>query len=65
MRLILDLTDEEIEMICSCLEIEGDKIMERSHHWKNEKERDKYYDLAERFRKSGQKIVYYVPSKEE
>ena len=62
MKIILDLSDEEIKMICLSLENEGDKLFNER---KDKEEQDRYYNLAERFRKSGQKIVYYVPSKEE
>lgn len=62
MRLILDLTDEEIKMVCLSLENEGDKLFEMR---KDREEQDRYYNLAEKFRKSGQKVIYFAKRVEE
>lgn len=62
MRLILDLTVKEIIMVCLSLENEGDKIFEAM---KDREEQDRYYKLAEKFRKSGQKVIYFAKRVEE
>lgn len=62
MKLILDLTDEEIKMIRLSLEDRGDEFFKKR---KDKEEQDRYYNLAEKFRRSGQKVIYFAKAVEE